>query len=82
MYPDCPYQDAWKPGMPLGTRAGGAMPGPTDPTHVAPIGAAPVTFVGAGPAVMSDAIIVTTATTGPITMQLCALRAVMGTPRA
>src|SRR5688500_449443 len=29
MYPLCPYQAAWEPGMPDGTRAGGAMPGPT-----------------------------------------------------
>jgi hypothetical protein len=82
MYPDCPYQDAWKPGMPLGTRAGGAMPGPIDPTHVAPAGSAPATLVGAAPAAASDAITMTTATTGRITMQLCAMRAVMGTPRA
>src|SRR5207253_5929737 len=35
MYPLCPYHDAWKPGTPLGTRAGGAMPGPTLLAHVA-----------------------------------------------
>src|SRR5437667_12886937 len=35
MYPLCPYHDAWKPGIPLGTRAGGAMPGPTLLAHVA-----------------------------------------------
>src|SRR5207244_10753443 len=35
MYPLCPYHDAWKPGTPLGTRAGGAMPGPTLRAHVA-----------------------------------------------
>src|SRR6185503_16769487 len=29
MYPLCPYHAAWNPGMPLGTRVGGAMPGPT-----------------------------------------------------
>jgi len=29
MYPLCPYHAAWKPVIPLGTRAGGAMPGPT-----------------------------------------------------
>src|SRR5437867_3746483 len=35
MYPLCPYHAAWKPGIPLGTRAGGAMPGPTLLAHVA-----------------------------------------------
>src|ERR1700694_1069528 len=35
MYPLCPYHDAWKPGRPLDTRAGGAMPGPTLLAHVA-----------------------------------------------
>src|SRR6266576_1046104 len=35
MYPLCPYHDAWKPGIPLGTRAGGAIPGPTLLAHVA-----------------------------------------------
>src|SRR5687767_6783819 len=35
MYPLCPYQAAWKPGMPDGTRAGGAIPGPTDDAQVA-----------------------------------------------
>src|SRR5438093_124904 len=35
MYPLCPYHDAWKPGTPLGTRAGGAVPGPTLPANVA-----------------------------------------------
>jgi len=29
MYPLCPYHAAWKPGKPLDTRDGGAMPGPT-----------------------------------------------------
>ena len=79
MYPDCPYQDAWNPGVPVGTRAGGAMPGPTDPTQVAVIGLAGVT---SGPAAASDAMSMITATTGAITRQLCALRAVTGTWRA
>src|SRR5687767_746255 len=35
MYPLCPYHAAWKPGMPEGTRAGGAIPGPTDDAQVA-----------------------------------------------
>src|SRR5919201_3817843 len=29
MYPLCPYHAAWNPDSPLGTRAGGASPGPT-----------------------------------------------------
>jgi hypothetical protein len=39
MYPDCPYQAAWNPAMPAGTRAGGGRPGPVDDAHVARAGA-------------------------------------------
>lgn len=59
MYPDCPYHAAWNPAMPLGTRGGGAMPGPTPPAHVAP--------VGTGPVPASEAISMSTPTTSPIT---------------
>src|SRR5690349_6294205 len=36
MYPLWPYQAAWNPGMPAGTCAGGAIPGPMSAAHVAP----------------------------------------------
>ena len=39
MYPDCPYHDAWKPGWPDGSDAGGGMPGPTLDVHTAVCGA-------------------------------------------
>src|SRR5258705_2661334 len=32
-YPLCPNHDAWKPRTPAGTFGGGAMPGPTLPSH-------------------------------------------------
>jgi hypothetical protein len=35
MYPLCPYHEAWNPGRPEGTLAGGAMPGPTVDVHAA-----------------------------------------------
>jgi len=37
MYPLCPYQAAWKPGVPEGTLAGGGMPGPTLDVHGAAV---------------------------------------------
>src|SRR5206468_7201124 len=37
MYPLCPYQAAWKPGVPEGTLAGGGMPGPTLEVHGAAV---------------------------------------------
>jgi hypothetical protein len=76
MYPDCPYQEAWKAGTPLGTLAGGAMPGPIEATHVAVAGLEGAT---SGLAVASDATSMSTPITGAITRQLCALRAVSGT---
>ena len=39
MYPLCPYQDAWKPGTPEGTLAGGGIPGPTLDVHASGCGA-------------------------------------------
>src|SRR5438105_4327462 len=35
MYPLWPYHAAWNPGMPAGTCAGGAIPGPMSAEHVA-----------------------------------------------
>ena len=51
--------------MPLGTRAGGAMPGPIEPTHVAFAGAS--AGADAGAAAARDAMSMSTPTTGPIT---------------
>lgn len=42
------------------------MPGPTEPAHVALVGAFVRAFVGAGPATATDAMSMSTATTGPI----------------
>ena len=44
MYPDCPYQAAWKPVRPDGTEAGGAIPGPVELTQAAAAGAAPTSI--------------------------------------
>jgi len=65
MYPDCPYHDAWNPAIPLGTLAGGAMPGPIEPTHVAFAGAG--AGADAGAAAASDAMSMSTPMIGAIT---------------
>src|SRR5438045_1817946 len=56
MYPDWPYQVAWKPGIPAGSDAGGGMPGPTVEAQVA-------VFAAAGAYVTSASSVATTSAT-------------------